>query len=159
MGIWTRANGRLELIPPPDNKLLIDFWHFNMTTCPEVYRRIDEYFRNTWFFDKDDKLACISGKFAEAETWLEWMKVHFFEPRGYKIEGDPDIVWEDVEGFDTLDRESSIEYYAWLRRISALSQEAASYVEWHYGSLDDSWKELEEWREQRPNQLPPLNLF
>ena len=158
MGVWLRANGRLEVIPPPDDQLLIEFWRFSDTTCPEDYRRMDEFFTNTWFFDEDNRLACISGKFAEPGIWLDWMRKHFFEPRGYEIIGDPDIIGEGDPGFDPFERESSMEYYGWLERISKISPAAAASIERVYGNLDERRKELDAWYEERDKHFVELNL-
>lgn len=27
MGVWLGAKGRLEVVPQPDNQLLVDFWN------------------------------------------------------------------------------------------------------------------------------------
>ncbi len=159
MGVWLKANGRLEVVPPPDEKLMIDFWHFSVTTRPEEYERTDEYFKNTWFFDENNKLACIAGKFAEPGIWLDWMKKHFFSPKGYQLIGAPDIIGEGDYGFVPLDRESSREYYGWLHRISAMSPKAAYDIHRYYGDLEERWNELEQWRKERPHQLPPPNLI
>lgn len=159
MGCWVKANGRLEVVPAPDDNLLIDFWHFSYSTWPNEYKRIDEHFKNTWFFDENNKLACIAGKFAEPYIWLDWMKEHFFTPRGYVLVGNEDIIGEGDVGFTPLDKESSREYYGWLRRISALSQEATAYVEGVYGDLNERWSELEAWYETMPHRFPPPNLI
>lgn len=115
MGIWLRANGRLTVLPPPDEKLLLDFWRFNKETWPEAYMRIDERFPNPWFFDKNNSLACVGGKFAEPHIWFNWMKEHFFIPRGYELVGELDIIGEgdsDIFAEDVLD-----EYNAWIQKV------------------------------------------
>ena len=94
MGVWTRANGKLEVLPSPNDELLVAFWEFNRKEWPDDYKRIDEYFSNTWFFDENNKLACTAGKFAEAWVWLDWMKKYFFEPQGYELLGEPDFIGE-----------------------------------------------------------------
>lgn len=124
MGVWLRANGRLEVFPLPDEKLMVEFWVFSNNTWPEDYRQMDEHFANPWFFDKDNKLACIAGKFAEPGVWLEWMKIHFFEPKGYKLIGDEDIIGEGDPEVNVFDRKIHDEYFEWLGRIK---QACASY--------------------------------
>lgn len=153
MGCWLRANGRLEIVPPPDDKLMIDFWNFSGTTWPEDYSRTDEYFSNTWFFDENNKLACIAGKFAEPIIWLDWMKEKFFIPRGYELIGNVDIKGESDDDFDVFDIKISREYYGWLRRISTLSMEAKCDIERIYGDLDQRLKELEAWHKERQDSL------
>ena len=37
MGVWLRAKGRLEVVPQPDNQLLVDFWIFSKYSWPEYY--------------------------------------------------------------------------------------------------------------------------
>ena len=120
MGVWLRARGRLEVLPPPDDKLQVDFWRFSCNTWPEDYRRMDESFANSWFFDEDNRLASTAGKFAEPCVWYDWMKEHFFDPRGYKLVGDLDIIGEETE--DLWDLSIEEEYAAWKKRVIALCQ-------------------------------------
>ena len=37
MGVWLRAKGRLEVVPQPDNQLLVDFWIFSKYSWPDDY--------------------------------------------------------------------------------------------------------------------------
>ena len=120
MGVWLRANGRLEVVPPPDEKLMVKLWVFSNNTWPEDYKRMDEHFHNTWFFDKDNRLACTAGKFAEPSIWLKWMKTHFFEPRGYELVGNEDIIGEGDYGVNVFDRKIEDEYFEWLGRIKGM---------------------------------------
>lgn len=118
MGVWLSAKGRLEVLPPPDDQLLMDFWLFSENSWPDDYRRMDERFANTWFFDENNRLACTAGKFAEPCVWYEWMKEHFFTPRGYELVGDVEIIGEGDEGI--FDQNVLDEYYAWKKRVSQL---------------------------------------
>ena len=118
MGVWLSAKGRLEVLPPPDHQLLMDFWLFSENSWPDDYRRMDERFANTWFFDENNRLACTAGKFAEPCVWYEWMKEHFFTPRGYELVGDVEIIGEGDEGI--FDQNVLDEYYAWKKRVSQL---------------------------------------
>ena len=120
MGVWLSAKGRLEVVPHPNDELLIDFWRFSRNSWPEDYERMDERFANTWFFDENNRLACTAGKFAEPCVWYDWMKEHFFKPRGYELIGDLEIIGEGDEGI--FDQGVLDEYYAWKRRVSELCE-------------------------------------
>ena len=120
MGVWLRAKGRLEVVPQPDNQLLVDFWIFSKYSWPDDYQRMDERFPNPWFFDENNRLACTAGKFAEPCIWYDWMKEHFFEPRGYELVGALEIIGECEDG--VFDRSIEEEYYAWKERVSALCE-------------------------------------
>ena len=127
MGVWLSAKGRLEVVPQPDDELLIDFWIFSRYSWPEDYERMDERFTNTWFFDENNRLACTAGKFAEPCVWHDWMKEHFFTPRGYELVGDIEIIGEeDPEIFNEVVLK---EYYAWKERVSNLMEERRSMSE------------------------------
>lgn len=102
---------------------MVEFWIFSNNTWPEDYKRMDEHFSNSWFFDKDNKLACTAGKFAEPGIWLRWMKTHFFEPRGYELIGDESIVGECDSGVNIFDQKIQDEYFEWLGRIKGLCAE------------------------------------
>ncbi len=128
MGVWTRANGRLEVIPPPDDQLLVDFWEFSEGTWSEDYEKIDERFSNTWFFDENNKLACIAGKFGEPWVWLDWMREHFFTPRGYKLEGDEEIIGEGDLGVNVFGQSIVEEYRVWQCRVSELRKDADNFI-------------------------------
>ena len=120
MGVWLSAKGRLEVVPQPDDQLLVDFWIFSKYSWPDDYKRMDERFSNTWFFDENNKLACVAGKFAEPCIWYAWMKEHFFLPRGYDVIGDLEIIGEGDEGI--FDQDVLDEYYAWQQRAAELCE-------------------------------------
>jgi len=137
MGVWMRADGRLEVLPEPNDQLLIDFWKFNQETCPEDYSVMEEKFTNTWFFDEDNRLACIAGKYAEPPIWLDWMKKNFFDPKGYQLVGDENIIGEGTPESDVFDLTVIDEYYMWLGRISRLSEDAARFISEVYGNIEE----------------------
>jgi hypothetical protein len=125
MGCWTRALGRLTVSPQPDNKLLTDFYEFNKTYWPEEYKRADEWFENTWFFDKDNRLVCCAGKFFEPDIWYKHMRDQFFDPRRYKLIGDLDIIGEgEAEGNEIWDQTIEDEYQEWKTRVSKIKRDA-----------------------------------
>lgn len=121
MGVWLRAKGRLEVLPPPDDKLMIEFWCFSETECPEEYLKRGERFCNVWFFDENDRLACKEGKFAEPTIWMNFLKKEFFEPRGYQVIGDLDIIGEGDPGM--MYQKIINEYWRWKQRLARMIME------------------------------------
>ena len=117
MGTWLRASGHLSVIPEPDEKLMLDFWAFSQENCPEIYRRMDEWFGNPWYFDEKNHLTSSWGKFAECSIWLNYMIDEFFAPRGYSLIGDPKIIgeWES-----DLEDDSYECYKQWADRMKQL---------------------------------------
>ena len=53
MGCWIRAKGRLEVLPPPDEELMMEFWCFGEMECPEEYLVRGERFLN------ENRTRCI----------------------------------------------------------------------------------------------------
>lgn len=51
------------------------------------------------------------------------MKKHFFEERGYWLEGDPVIVGTDYYDFQNLCRQRNAEYEKWIERRNKLEGE------------------------------------
>lgn len=121
MGLWLRAKARLEVVPPPDNKLMMEFWCFGETNFPEDYVKRGERFLNVWFFDENNRLVCEAGKFAEPYVWMDFLKREFFEPRGYQVVGDLDIIAEGDP--DIFDQGILDEYWEWRARVAGLIME------------------------------------
>lgn len=111
-----RSKDRLVVVPEPTDDLLIEFQIFSKTTNPYAY--MDETFPNTWFFDKDNHLACAAGKFAEPSIWLKCMTNSFFNPRGYRLIGDVCFIGEEDDNL--FDNSICEEYHAWKKRVAAL---------------------------------------
>jgi len=120
MGVWLGALGRLDVIPEPDDNLLKEFVEFSKQSYPEEYRRSDEFFSNTWFFDSDNKLISHIGKFAEPSIWHRHLVDNFFKPRGYQLLGDLLIIGEDDPCFHDFAEERNKEYQVWKKRVEAL---------------------------------------
>ena len=118
MGLWLRARARLEVIPAPDEQLMMEFWCFGETELPEDYVEMGEKFRNVWFFDNNNKLTCDAGKFAEPQIWMDFLKRKFFRPRGYDVLGDLDIIAEGDP--DVFDQGVLDEYWNWRQRVAGL---------------------------------------
>lgn len=120
MGVWLRGYGRLEVIPEPEDWLIYAYVRFSAHNNPDSYERMGESFINTWFFDKDKKLACVPGKFAEPIVWMEFLVDRFFTPLGYRIEGDMDIIGEgDSRLWDEgIDKEYEEWQEKWVNRKS-----------------------------------------
>lgn len=93
MGCYFGALGRLKIVPEPTRELVKEYLLFSAYSCPDRFN-VDEVFSNPWFFDKDNMLASMIGKFCEPEIWYEHLKENFFEKRGYQLIGDPQFVAE-----------------------------------------------------------------
>ena len=72
----------LEIIPAPDETLIKEYIKFSNRINP--YEKMDENFPNPWFFNEDNRLESIAGKFAEPSVWYDYIK-NFFETLGYKV--------------------------------------------------------------------------
>ena len=68
------------------------------------------------FFDSENKLVCIAGKFAEPEVWYDHLKQHFFERWGYNVPDEITIIGECDEGFWELAEGRAKEYKEWKIR-------------------------------------------
>jgi len=82
MGCWVIGAGELEIIPEPDETLIKEYIKFSNRINP--YAKMDENFPNPWFFNEDNRLESIAGKFAEPSVWYDYIK-NFFETLGYKV--------------------------------------------------------------------------
>ena len=119
MGIWLGALGRLKIMPEPDNNLIKEYVYFSKHTCPDSYSE-DEIFPNSWFFDSENRLVSGIGKFAEPPIWYRHLKERFFEPRGYQLIGDPEIVGECDLNMWKLGEERDQEKQLFLQRVKEL---------------------------------------
>ncbi len=108
--------GELELIPAPDETLIKEYIKFSNRINP--YEKMDESFPNPWFFNEDNRLESIAGKFAEPSVWYDYIK-NFFEALGYKLVGEKQIVGECDPGvnFGELNDIQYKKYKKWKERI------------------------------------------
>lgn len=120
MGTWIIGAGVLSIEPKPDDITLLEYIHFSETTNP--YEKMGEYFPNPWFFDENNNLQCIAGKFAEPSVWLEYIK-QFFIVRGFQITGDITIEGEDLNSFGEICDEQYKKYMVWNERKESLKME------------------------------------
>jgi hypothetical protein len=118
MGCWMIGVGELELIPAPDETLIKEYIKFSKRINP--YERMGENFPNPWFFNEDNRLESIAGKFAEPAVWYDYIK-NFFEALGYKLIGEKNIVGEGEEGINLweLDEIQHKKYQKWMERIES----------------------------------------
>ncbi len=119
MGVWLGALGRLTVTPEPDDNLIKEYVYFSKHTCPDLYSE-DEIFPNTWYFDSENRLASGIGKFAEPSIWYRHLKENFFEPRGYQLIGDPEIVGEGDLNIWKLGEEREQEERLFRQRVNEL---------------------------------------
>lgn len=118
MGVWMIGTGILKIEPMPMDDLVKEYIEFSENVNP--YEKYDEYFSNPWFFDEDNNLQSIAGKYAEPSVWLKYV-IEFFEERGYKLIGDAAIEGEYLPDFWEICEEKYSDYKNWLIRKSELS--------------------------------------
>ena len=92
MGVWMIGTGNISIKPQVEENLIKEYMQFSKSCFPKAYG--DEYFSNTWYFDENNKLFSVAGKFAEPSIWYRHIKENFFEPRGYELEGEMTILGE-----------------------------------------------------------------
>lgn len=115
MGVWMIGTGSISIKPQVEKNLIKEYIQFSKNCFPEEYGK--ENFSNTWFFDENNKLFSIAGKFAEPSIWYRHIKENFFEVRGYELEGEVTIIGEDEPGFGEICEKSEKKYRQWKMRI------------------------------------------
>lgn len=115
MSVWLIGTGNISIKPQVEDSLIKEYMQFSKSCFPKEYR--EEKFSNTWFFDKENKLFSIAGKFAEASIWYRHIKDNFFKPRGYELEGEMVIIGEGEPGFEEAFIRSEEKYQQWKRRM------------------------------------------
>ena len=115
MGVWMIGTGNISINPQVDEELIKEYIQFSSSYFPEEYEK--EKFSNTWFFDEENRLFSIAGKFAEPSIWYRHIKENFFEIRGYKLVGEMKILSEDVLGFQEACEKSGEKYQQWKIRM------------------------------------------
>ena len=116
MGVWMIGTGNISIKPQVDEDLIKEYIQFSKNCFPEDYG--EELFSNTWFFDENNKLFSIAGKFAEPSIWYRHIKENFFEARGYELEGEMTIIGECETGFKEACERSEEKYWKWKIRIN-----------------------------------------
>ena len=117
MGVWMIATGSISIKPQVDDILIKEYIKFSNNCFPKEY--VEEGFSNTWFFDENNKLISVAGKFAEPPIWYCHLKENFFEARGYELEGELEIIGEGEKGFIEACEKSMEKYQQWkIRRKS-----------------------------------------
>ena len=117
MGVWMIGTGILKIEPVPGEDLVKEYIDFSAKVNP--YEEYDEYFFNPWFFDEENNLQSIAGKFAEPSIWLKHI-MEFFEEKGYELIGDAAIEGEDFHNFWKISEEKYSNYKKWLIRKEEL---------------------------------------
>lgn len=115
MGVWMIGKGDISINPPVDEELIKEYIQFSKRYIPEEYR--DEWFPNPWFFDENNKLISIAGKFAEPSIWYRHIKKEFFEPRGYELEGNVEFPGDMDSEFWKTCEEVDKKYRQWKMRM------------------------------------------
>ena len=119
MGVWMIGTGNISINPPVDDNLIKEYIKFSRCYYPEEYR--EEGFANTWFFDENNNLVSIPGKFAEPSIWYRHIKKNFFEPKGYELDGEMVILGECEPGFIETCKENCEKYRRWkINQATAL---------------------------------------
>lgn len=120
MGAWMIGTGNISIKPQVDETLILEYIEFSNRCIPKEYSK--EYFPNTWFFDEDNKLISIPGKFAEPSIWYRYIKEKFFEEKGYEIEGEMVVLGECEPGFEEACEKSNEKYEQWRMQIKKLNK-------------------------------------
>ena len=120
MGVWMIGTGNITIKPEVDEALIKEYIQFSKSCFPQEYE--DEWFPNTWFFDENNKLLSIEGKFAEPSIWYGHIKEKFFEARGYELEGDPVIIGEGDPGYEEICKANAEKYQQWRKKIQDLKR-------------------------------------
>ena len=115
MGVWMIGTGNIMIKPQVDEALIKEYAQFSQSCFPKEYG--NEVFSNTWFFDENNKLISIAGKFSEPSIWYRHVKENFFEARGYELEGDMMIIGECESGFEEACKKSMKKYQQWKKRM------------------------------------------
>lgn len=114
MSVWVIGTGSITIKPDIDESLIKEYVEFSRSCFPEEYRNED--FANTWFFDEENRLFSIAGKFAEPSIWYRHIKEKFFEVRGYELEGEMTIIGECDPGYEDVFGKSVQKYKQWKKR-------------------------------------------
>ena len=72
MGVWMIGTGNISIKPQVEENLIKEYIQFSKSCYPKEYG--EESFFNTWFFDENNKLFSIAGKFAESSIWYRQWK-------------------------------------------------------------------------------------
>ena len=115
MGVWMIGTGNISVKPQVNEAFIKEYIEFSKSCFPKEYS--EEYFLNTWFFDEDNKLLSLAGKFAEPSIWYRHIKEKFFEARGYELEGEMTIIGESEPNFKEACEKSEEKYQQWKRRV------------------------------------------
>ncbi len=116
MGVWMIGTGNISIKPHVDEELIKEYIQFSRSFFSEEYG--EECFANPWFFDEENKLFSIAGKFAEPSIWYRHIKERFFETRGYELEGEMMIIGESDSGFEDVCEKSREKFQRWKQRMS-----------------------------------------
>lgn len=97
MGYTTRFQGAFEVTPPITVNDLREYQDSWDGRTPDTEGSPSAY--NQWALTNESKLRWDGGeKFYEYIPWLMYLVDFFFEPRGYKLNGD--VIWEGDEDDD-----------------------------------------------------------
>lgn len=114
MGVWMIGTGSISIKPQVDKALIKEYIQFSKSYYPEEYE--EECFSNPWFFDDNDELFSVAGKFAEPSIWYRHIK-EFFESRGYELEGEMTLIGEGEPNFEEICEKSEEKYRKWKMRV------------------------------------------
>ena len=72
MGVWMIGTGNISIKPQVKDDLIKEYIKFSKSCFPKEYG--EEVFSNTWFFDENNKLFSIAGKFATRNPFFKLLK-------------------------------------------------------------------------------------
>ena len=120
MGVWLMNRNPVKLSPEVDDSFILKFDSFCRSHYPfEGY--YDCFCPCPWFFTENNELTAFSGKFAEVPIWYTLLVEELFEPSGYKVIGDPEIVQDyEFPGFTETHNNRVDQSIRWEQRIIKL---------------------------------------
>ena len=136
------AADKIRLSKDVTSDLKRDFYIFSNSFWPPEYKRSEDFFANTWYFDEKDLLSCYTGKFYEVSIWYDHLKEKFFKPRNIDLPEEPEIMCDLDDGFWELVEEREEEFRKWHAQMEKYGGERDRTFADKYGCQDDFYRML-----------------
>ena len=127
MMCYVMAPERIEIGTDVTEEMMESLYWFGKSTRPGVDREDYGPSGNTWFFDRENKLACVAGSYDSAELWYEHLRLNFFQPRGIDLPEKIRFAWDESKGFWELSAIRDGQYEQWEQRVKRISEREAEH--------------------------------